>query len=144
MTNLHKEAHFTTLQAALFIAIYKQGGLVHSDTPTLLCPQSGTQQASHSQAVITGKNMTRLIFRWTDLVPSTFFSTVSCLTTDPIIALNALFSNNFCFPTGDMLLSTSLPPIRIPAEYSLIEAGLTSLEVTLSGFQGSAKKIKTL
>lgn len=43
-----------------------------------------------------------------------------------------------------MLLSTSLPPVRIPAEYSLIEAGLTSLEVTLSGFQGSAKKMKTL
>lgn len=63
MTNLHKEAHFTTLQAALFIAIHKQGGLVQPDTPTLLCPESGTQQAPHFQAVITGENMTRQIFR---------------------------------------------------------------------------------
>lgn len=95
------------------------------DTPILLCPELGTQQAFHFQALITGSNMTRQIF-------------------DSISALNALFSINFCFLIGDKLLSTSLPPVIIPAEYSLTEAGLTSLEVTLSGFQGSAKKMKTL
>jgi len=43
-----------------------------------------------------------------------------------------------------MLLSTSRPQQEVPAEYSLIEAGRPSLEGTLSGCQGSAKKMKTL
>lgn len=49
-----------------------------------------------------------------------------------------------CFSIGDMLLSTPSPPNspEVPAEYSWTEAGPPSLEVTLSGSQGSAKNMK--
>lgn len=101
MIHLHKFTHFITLQATLFVTSQRQGGLMQLDRPVLNQPSNSALSHVfffHFQDVITADSTKRQI-KCTELLTSSFLPE-SCLTTNPIIAFNTIFSDTLFSPWG--------------------------------------------